>query len=164
MLAIGLWLLWMVASNRRIERHLNRVIAFTLRRWGNLEVKDFIAILQLQNGYAVTELLVEPHDWLADKTLIDLKLPQEGVLVLGIQRREGIYLGTPAGDTEIRSGDTVVLYGPIDRIEELDQRRRGQQGDAAHHESATEHASEMEEQEELDDQLEERRELEKEET
>ncbi|MFG0332972.1 MAG: TrkA C-terminal domain-containing protein, partial [Maioricimonas sp. JB049] len=102
-LAFGLWVLWRAAMNRFLERHTNRVIAWVLRRWGNLQVRDYVAILQLQGGYAVNELLVEPGDWLAGRTLVELRLPQEGVLVLGVQRAEGVFRGTPTGETEIRA-------------------------------------------------------------
>lgn len=156
-LIAGLLLLTLAANSRHIERHMNRVIAWALRRWSNLLVRDYVAILQLQGGYVVSELLVEPNDWLAKKTLIDLKLPQEGVLVLGIKRVEGVYLGTPTGDTDIHAGDTLILYGSIERVEELDQRRRGKKGDVAHREAVEEHEEELEEQEKSDDQIEEQR-------
>lgn len=154
----GLLTLWFVASNRAIERHLNRAIAHVLTRWAKLQVRDYVSILQLQNGYAVTELHVEPQDWLADKTLIELKLPHEGVLVLGIKREEGAWLGAPTGDMEVHDGDTLVLYGPIHRIKELDQRRRGRKGDEARQEAVIEHGKQLEEQEEIDDALDEDRE------
>jgi hypothetical protein len=157
-LAGGLFLLWALASNRYLERHLNRAIAWVLKRWGNLQVRDYVAILQLQGGYAVSELLVEPNDWLADKTLIDLKLPQEGVLVLGIKRSEGAFLGTPTGDMAIHADDTLILYGPVGRIEELDQRRRGKRGDHAHQEAVEEQQEDLEEQEQIDEQIEHERE------
>ena len=99
-LAVDLLLLWLAATNRYIERHTNRMISWGLHRWGSFQVRDHVAILQLEGGYAVTELLVEPNDWLAAKTLIKLGLPQEGVLVLGVQRAEGVYLGTPTSDME----------------------------------------------------------------
>ena len=153
----GLLLLILAAQNRHIERYLNRIIAWGLRRWSNLQVRDYVAILQLQGGYAVSELLVEPNDWLAEKTLIELTLPQEGVLVLGINRVQGAFLGTPTGDTDIHAGDTLILYGPVGRIEELDQRRRGKKGDAAHQEAIEEHEEDLEEQEKIDDQIEEQR-------
>ena len=156
-LVAGLVLLTLAANNRYIERHLNRAIAWGLKRWSNLQLRDYIAILQLQGGYAVSELLVESNDWLADKTLMELKLPQEGVLVLGITRSEGVFLGTPTGEMDIHAGDTLVLYGPVERIEELDQRRRGRKGDAAHREAIEEHQEDLEEQEMIDDQIEEQR-------
>jgi hypothetical protein len=157
MLAAGLLLLGYVAKSRLIERHLNRLIAWVLRRWGNLAVRDHVAILQLEKGYAVSELVVEPQDWLAGRTLLELKLPQEGVLVLGIRREEGAYLGTPTGDTEIRAGDVLVLYAPIHRIEELDQRRKGRRGEAAHQVAVEEQEDVVEEQHHIEEKLEERR-------
>lgn len=150
MLIGGLLLLWLIARSRFIERHMNRLISWVLRRWAKLEVRDYVAILQLQKGYAVTELLVEPRDWMAGRTLIDLKLPQEGVLVLGIRRGEGAYLGTPTGEMEVHAADTLVLYGPIRRIQELDQRRKGHRGERAHKEAVVELEEILEQQEEIE--------------
>jgi hypothetical protein len=157
LLAAGLLLLWLAATNRYLERHTNRVISWGLRYWGRFQVRDYVAILQLEGGYAVSELLVEPNDWLAEKTLIELKLPREGVLVLGIQREEGAFLGAPTGDMEVRGGDTLIVYGPVDRIEELDQRRHGKTGDKAHREAIEEHEEDLEEQEQLDEKIEQQR-------
>lgn len=157
-LACGLVLLSLAANNRHLERHLNRGISSILRRWGNLQVRDYVAILQLQNGYAVTELNVEANDWLCGKTLIELRLPAEGVMVLGIRRAKGTYLGTPTGEMTIHASDTLTLYGPVDRIEELDQRRKGKQGDVAHQEAVEEHEEDLEVQETLDDPIEPQRE------
>ena len=153
-LFVGLTLLWLAARSRRIERHLNRVISWSLRKWGKLEVRDYVAILQLEGGYAVSELLVESGDWIADKTLIELRLPQEGVLVLGIRRAEGAFLGTPTGEMEVRVGDTLMLYGHVERIEELDGRRSGRQGDQARRAAVAEYEEELEEQETIDDEIE----------
>ncbi len=157
-LASGVFLLWLTARSRWIERRMNQFISYALRNWAKLDVKDYVAVLQLQDGYAITEMKVDPQDWLADKTLIELKLPDEGVLVLGVQRPEGVYVGAPTATTEIDAGDTLVLYGPIRRIEELDQRRSGRRGDAAHQEAVIQHEEILEEQEELEDQVESQRE------
>ncbi|MDA1053433.1 MAG: TrkA C-terminal domain-containing protein [Planctomycetota bacterium] len=156
--AAGMFVLWLAASNRFLERHLNRLISWVLRRWGNFEVRDYVAILQLQGDYAVSELLVEPDDWLAEKTLIELKLPREGVLVLGVRRGKGSYLGAPTADMKVHAGDTLILYGLVERIEDLDQRRQGKQGDEAHQEAVEEHEEDLEEQEQLDEKIQQRRE------
>lgn len=153
-LAVGLALLWIVARSRWVERRLNRVISWALRRWARLEVRDYVAVLHLQSGYAVTEMHVESSDWIADKALARLRLPHEGVLVLGIIRVGGAYIGAPTGDTEIHGGDTLILYGPIERIEELDQRRAGLRGDEAHEEAVEEHVETLEEQQLTDEQVE----------
>lgn len=131
----GLGALLLMARSRWVEHHLNRAIAFGLKRWTKLDVTDYVALLQLQNGYAVTEMQVEPEDWLAGKTLIEAALPAEGVLILGIQRSGGDYIGAPRGGDEIRAGDTLILYAPTHRLEELDQRTQGYGGERAHSEA-----------------------------
>lgn len=158
-LALGLSALWTVATSRRVEKHLNRIISWVLRTLAKLEIRDYVAILQLQDGYAVSELTVEKKDWLAGKSLLNLRLPSEGVLVLGIQREEGVYLGTPTANIVVEPGDTLILYGPIDRVEELDQRRRGRKGDEAHEEAIEEHEVEIQEQKEVLEMIEKQREL-----
>lgn len=145
LLSAGLLSLWTAASSQWVERRLNRLIAWTLRRWARLEVRDYVAVLQLQDGYVVSELRVERGDWLAGKNLVELRLPNEGVLVLGIQRPGVTYVGTPTGDTVIEPGDTIIVYGRVDRVQEIDQRRRGARGDAAHEEAVEDHQIEQSE-------------------
>lgn len=128
-----------LAWSRPVEYHLNRLIALGLKRWTQLDVKDYVTVLQLQNGYAVTEMRVEPGDWLDGKSLIDAALPHEGVLVLGIQRAKEPYIGTPRASDRIRAGDNLILYGLSRRIAELDQRRAGHGGEHAHSQAVTEH-------------------------
>lgn len=122
LLASGLLLLAAAAKNRWLNEKLNRVLAWGLKRWTDLEVRDYVALLQLQNGYVVTEMLVEPADWLADKTLAQLALSHKGILVLGIERPDGTYIGAPRGNHRIQPGDKLILYARTERIEELDQR------------------------------------------
>lgn len=123
MLGGGLALVVFLGSNRWLEFHLNRLIAWLLQRWTQLDVRDYVALLQLQNGYAVTELRVEPGDWLAGKTLQEAALSQAGMLMLGIRRSDASFVGAPRGPDRVEAGDTVVLYGQIHLIRELDQRR-----------------------------------------
>lgn len=135
----GLVVLLLIAQSKWIEDKMNIVIQWALKKWTKLDTRDYVSLLQLTTDYAVTELNVGANDWLASKTLIDLRLPEEGVLVLGIKRREGEYVGAPHASTEVRAYDSVVLYGPIDRIRELDERRAGRTGDAAHLSARSQH-------------------------
>lgn len=143
-LAVGLILLIIVFNSRWIERHMNRIIAWALKRFTDLDVRDYVALLELSNGYAVSEMQVEPGDWLTEKALTDLRLSDEGILVLGIRPQEGVFHGTPRGDDIIHAGDTLILYGDLDDIEKLDRRRAGRAGDR-------EHKKAVEEQEEFEE-------------
>ncbi|MCF7822616.1 MAG: TrkA C-terminal domain-containing protein [Candidatus Marinimicrobia bacterium] len=134
-LILGLILLYMAATSARIERMLNLVIAWGLKKWTNIEVRDTVTILQLENAFAVSELLVEKGDWLAGKTLRETALSAEGVLILGIQHEDGVYRGAPRANELIQAGDTLVLYAKHKKVEDLDSRMRGFHGEIAHREA-----------------------------
>jgi hypothetical protein len=152
LLFIGcLSLMWFLAVSHFVERNLNRIIAWGLKKWTRLEIQDYVAVLHLQNEFAVWEITVEPNDWLAGKSLIEAGLSREGVLILGIQRRGGFYIGAPQGVSRIHDGDVLVLYGPIERLEEIDRRQSGKAGDQAHQDAIVEHQSELKAQAELDE-------------
>jgi hypothetical protein len=51
------------------------------------------------------------------------------VLVLGIQRSAGPYLGAPRGKMRIHPGDTVMLYGKREILKAIDERGPGWEGE-----------------------------------
>jgi hypothetical protein len=127
-LAAGLAVLGLLARSRA----LGRAIDAGLNRWTELEVRDYADLLQLHGDFAVAELRVEADDWLAERTLGALHLRDEGLIVLGITRANGDWIGTPDGDTLLHDGDVLVVYGREDRVTEIDERRRDAHGDRAH--------------------------------
>jgi len=131
-LACGLTLLWAIASSQWIDKRMSRIIAWSLKRWTHMDVRDYHGLLQLSSGYTVSEVQVEANDWVADKNLMQIRLSDEGVQVLGIRRADGQYIGAPTGTTYIREGDTLLLYGRSEQLAELDHRRADKHGDALH--------------------------------
>jgi TrkA-C domain len=130
-LVIGLAILWAISRSAWVDRRLSAVIGRVLR-WRGLHVRDYARLLALQSDWAVSELVVEDDDWIAGRTLAELKLRDERIDVLGIQRHDGEYIGVPHGDRRVDPGDTLVLYSTEERLEELDARKRGPAGDEAH--------------------------------
>ncbi len=131
-IAVGVLILWIIFTREWLNRKLSRLIAWALRRWTTLDVRDYSSLLHLASRYTVNETLVQPKDWVADKTLGELNLTVEGVLVLGVQRADGTYIGAPTGNTKIAEADTMILYGRHEALAELDRRRAGLRGDSAH--------------------------------
>lgn len=127
---------------RPVDRALSRVIRVALRRFTDLDVRDYAALLEIHGGYAVSELLVDERDWIAGHTLAELRLNDEGVMVLGVQRVDGDYVGAPDGDTRVDAGDVLILYGQGDQIAELDVRARGVAGESRHRRAAEDRESE----------------------
>jgi Trk K+ transport system NAD-binding subunit len=150
MLIGGLLLILLVARSRTIDRLLSKLIAATLRRFTKLELRDYVQLLDLANNYAVAELEVEADSWLAEHRLADLQLPAEGVLVLGIRRADGTFIGAPRGRTAVHEHDTLVVYGFADVLEDLGTRRVGLEGDRAHRAFVTEVAERQAEEDAID--------------
>ncbi len=131
-IGLGLLCLWGLSSSQWIDRQLSRIIGWALKRFTRLDAYDYLGRLHLSDGYTVGELDVEAEEWLAGKDLTHLRLSDEGVQVLGIHRADGSYVGTPTGDTYIRAGDTLILYGRTQHLAELERRPAGAEGDEAH--------------------------------
>jgi K+/H+ antiporter YhaU regulatory subunit KhtT len=135
----GIFLFWLIARSKTVDRFLYRVISKALKKYTDLDIRDFVSLLRLSGEYRVTELNVEPDDWLANRTLIDLRLADEGILVLGIIRKES-YSGSPKANTLLFPGDTLVLYGRFSNLQSLDNRKKGIKGDKEHEKAIKEHA------------------------
>ena len=136
----GLAILVLAARSRTIDRLLSRIISAALRTFTTLDVRDYAQLLDLASNYTVAEVGVEADSWVAEHRLADLHLPDEGVLVLGIRRSDGTFVGAPRGDTRIHELDTLIVYGYADVLEDLSTRRVGMEGDRAHIELMSEAA------------------------
>lgn len=149
-LAGGLTILWLIATNQWFEKQHTRLIAWALKKFTKLDVSDYVSIMNLQDGFSVVEFSVESQDWLNNKSLRELKLTKEGILILGIRRQDNTFLGTPRADTKTTEGDILVLYGPTERIAELDHRKADASGEKAHIAAIAKHEIEKQHQTEVD--------------
>lgn len=138
LLILGLAAVYAASRSRHVDRWLSAGISVLLRRFTHLDVRDYASLLRLTGDYAVREVHIQPGDWLADRRLDELRLADEGVLVLGIRRPDGHYIGAPDKTTAVREGDTVVVYGRGDALDELDQREAGPRGEREHRRLAAE--------------------------
>lgn len=131
-LLIGVGALAALAWSPPVDRALSRIIGIALRRWTRLDTRDYASLLHLAGDYSVKELEVEEGDWVVDRQLGALRLADEGIVVLGIQRSTGAWVGTPRRETCVRAGDVLVLYGRERALAQLDRRRDGSWGDREH--------------------------------
>ena len=133
----GLIVVYVLSLSNWVDQRLSRLIMRLLRRYTNLEVQDYARLLHLAGEYSVKEMAVRAGDWMAGRSLGELRVKDEGVIVLGVVQRDGGYVGAPGKETVIEAGDTVILYGCDSVLCELDERRKGSDGDEAHHREAT---------------------------
>jgi len=132
LLVTGLVVLWTFAASQWVDRHLSNLVSKALKRYTNLKIHDFAKLLHLAGDYQVTELLVKSGDWLAGHKLAELGLRKEGIMVLGVTRADGRFIGAPDGETEIKADNVLILYGRAEVMIDLDQRQYGYTGNMAH--------------------------------
>jgi hypothetical protein len=131
MLILILGTLVLLSRTQRVDRLLNRVIGFGLARWTDITDRGLAELLHLGGDYGIGEVAVDDHDWISGRTLEELDLRSEGVAVLALVCSNGTFIGAPVFEIKTRPGDTLVLYGPSYRLEDLDRRRIGADGEQA---------------------------------
>ncbi|WP_297463849.1 TrkA C-terminal domain-containing protein [Thermococcus sp.] len=138
-LIMSLIVLYIVFTSKTVDRWMRKWIRrFLQRAFPELRVYDYTQLLGITHGYSISQIKVKPNSWLANKSLRELELDKEGILVLGIYRKTKngeVYIGAPRGDTIILPGDVLICYGPEDALLELSRRVKGRQGDQAHEEA-----------------------------
>lgn len=135
-------LIVLLARSSWLNRLATPAIEHALSWVSGLELTDYTQMLRLRGDDRVAEVAVSEGDWLAHETPANVDLSGEGVVLLGIKWDDN-YIGAPGPDAEMRPGDTLVLYGREDRLQELSERARSDED--AHREALAEHARVREE-------------------
>jgi hypothetical protein len=120
----GFALIYVVFSIQPVDRLLVRVIERLLRRYTDLQTADYDALLRLSADYSVTRLTVRPHGILDGRSLAEFP-PSEGMVLLGIERGDGTYVGAPSIATTVHAGDTLTVYGRDETLGTLTRRQPG---------------------------------------
>ncbi len=136
----GLTVFVVFARSRWVERLLDRAMARALHRWTRMQLLDYARLLHLQEGYRVTRLRLDEDSWLGNRQVDDVRLRDEGILLLAVERADGAYVAVPTDKTKLYPGDTVVLYGHEDALQQLRARREGASGDREHDRAAGDEA------------------------
>ena len=150
-LLAGVIVLWLLAISHWVDRQLSRAIAGPSAAGQSSTCATtrgcctWPAITRSPSCRSATAT-----GW--PSTLAQLNLPDEGLLVLGLQRLGGKYLGTPTGKTVIQPGDTLVIYGRTELLKKLDQRPSGPRGNFQHVDAVAEQRDVVREEEELDEE------------
>ena len=131
-IVVALSALWFAIKSKVVDRWLSKMIDRALKKYTNIDVKDYAAILHLSGENQISELRVRKTSWLAGKTLLELDLKSEGINVLGIQQKEGEYIGAPGGDDVINAGDVITMYGKAEIFKNIDARDDDFLGDWNH--------------------------------
>lgn len=119
LILVGVLLIWLASKTPVVRAVADRVIRFSLERAGHVHVVDYALMLRVHAGYYVTEVEINRDHPLVGQTLAQGKLGQRGIVVLGIERADGSYVGAPNGQTHIEQGDMLMAYGQEDNLSAL---------------------------------------------
>lgn len=128
----GIFVLLLLSRVRVLNQLLNAVLQRLFSRFRVLRIRDYEELLRVDKGYAISHVTVEPGTWLEDKSLRELDMVAEGILVLAVERASGVTLGTPGPTTRMHAHDVLLVYGRELDLEGLPFRPAGPEGDDIH--------------------------------
>lgn len=129
---VGMLILWWAVKSDVINRALSKVIDKMLRKYTDLEVQDYAAVLHFKDNYKISEKKIDGNDWMCHKTLQELNLREEGITILGVDRKDKPYFGSPSGSFELLANDLITVYGKADGIKSVYNRKRGYKAEREH--------------------------------
>lgn len=107
----GLAGLWLVSLLPPVRAVIDATIRWSLARTGVAEPADYALLLRVRAGFGIAEIDLHAGHPLVGRKLKEIKLMERGVLVLGVTRADGSYVGTPTGSTMLEPGDQLTVYG-----------------------------------------------------
>lgn len=132
MLLGGALLIFLLSRTRLFNWLLSKMIEKPLKKWSRIYAKDYDSLLFLSGEWEIIKIKVGEDSWLRDKQLMQVRLSEEGILVISIRRSDGYFIGSPRGDSVIFCDDELILYGREKALRELGNRKTGITGDEAH--------------------------------
>ncbi len=123
-IVVGMLLLWLAIRSTWVDRGLSKIINRMLKKYTDLEVQDYAAVLHLKDEFKIVEATVDSDGWMCNRTLQELDLREEGITVLGVDRKGSGYFGSPSGTFKMLPNDKVTLYGRADGIKSIYNRKK----------------------------------------
>ena len=101
----------LAARTRLLNRVMDAVIGAAMQRTGAVRALDYETVLRTSRGFVVEEFGVPGGHEIAGRTLRQSALRERGILVLGVERADGGFVGTPQPETRVDPGDVLTVYG-----------------------------------------------------
>ena len=134
---LSILLIWLIYRSKYVKKGLDKIISFMLRKYTDLKVIDYEHFLNRDLEYDLDLISIGENHWLANKTMKEVRLKEEGIVVLGIERDGSGYIGVPDGDFKIKTDDVLKVYGRKEAIQDLSDRKLVD-GDKKHKEAVLE--------------------------
>lgn len=111
LVGLGVLALGLLLNLKLVRSPLDRIMRKTLEASGMRKAIDYDYLLNLRDGFCVYDgEISDDHPWIGQK-LFEVRPADQGVIVLGIYRNDGEFVGAPKKETEVLKGDVLMVYG-----------------------------------------------------
>ena len=114
-LAIALFLVYKVFTNRKITGKLTRYLRRRIVKQELLKPVSFEELLMLTGGYGISRIEVSEGNPIIDKTLAESDLRKNDITVLAIIRGEET-IANPSAGRKILKGDGLIAFGKLEKL------------------------------------------------
>lgn len=94
-----------------VKKPLDRLMQRSIEKVGMTKPLDFEMLLQLREGFCVSDVEIQEGHPLAGKMLMESRPADRGIIVLGIYHGGTKFEGAPDKSAKVEVGDVVMLYG-----------------------------------------------------
>ena len=111
-LIIGIFIIYRLAKYRGFVDRWEHFIERKLIKSPAFEESAVEDLLHFLEGYGLVKKIILEESPLLGKLIKETRLNEKGILVLGIEREKN-WIPTPCATEMIKSGDSVIVYGPL---------------------------------------------------
>jgi len=121
LLVAGVLIIYNLATRSRLISTWEAFVEKRLMKSRAFEEGDTEDLLHFIEGYGLVKVMVGEDSFLLDRSLNEFHLPQQGLLVLGIER-ERKWVPVPHATEKIMAGDRLIVYGALTVVNEIFRR------------------------------------------
>ncbi len=111
--------LYVLASTSYIRKPMDALMRYSLERAGVARALDYELLLNVEHGYCVSDFKIGEDHPFEGKALCESRPNDQGIVVLGITKPNGSFLGTPGKDVVLEAGDTLMVYGSEEAVDKM---------------------------------------------
>ncbi len=119
LLLISVIVLYMILRTEFIDRKISTYIKNLLKKYANVDANDYADLLRVKQDYAIAEVMLHDDSKVANKKIQDCGLSKDRILVIGITKANGHFIGSPKGTDLMEVGDHIIMYGNRDALKKV---------------------------------------------
>ena len=116
---LSILVLYILASTGFIRRPMDALMKYSLERAGVVRALDYELLLNVEHGYCVSDFKIAAGHQFEGKPLHESRPNDHGIVILGVTKADGSFVGTPNKCEVLRPGDTLMVYGSEEAVDKM---------------------------------------------